>query len=257
MAAVKGSAQYRMRVMPYRPMRRVFNYVLGFLILLAVSLACYLVGYDHGTRGLDLPGMVLAGQQGGQTKTKYDALIKETESLRRQVAKYQLNETVDRKANEDIRNQLLQQTAQIAALERDITVYRGMVASGRGNPQGISVGIFYVTPAETPNRYHYKLAVQKLVASDEAFDGSLVFKLQGTQKTADAERSTSFNLYQLSDQFSAEKIPLSFKYFQNVEGDLILPEGFTPKKVLVQIKSTSKKQPVSIEKELEWQVSEL
>lgn len=253
MAIVKGSAQYNMRVMPYRPMRRMFNYVIGLLMLIAISLSSYLIGYDHGFRQLALPG-------GARDKLREgnDSLAKETETLRQQVANFKLNAALDQKASEDIRRQLMEQAAQIAALERDITVYRGMISSSgkNANPQGISVGVFSVIQTDKPDVYHFKLAVQKLAATDDLFKGYLNFKLSGVQKLQGQEQARSFSLRELSNLHTDEQVPLTFKYFQNIEGNLVLPEGFSPAKVVLLVKSTSKKYPATLEKELEWQVSE-
>lgn len=252
MAVVKGSAQYRMRVMPYRPMQLVFNFFVGLLVVIAVAVSCYLVGYDHGAQQISLPG----GPR-DQLQQKYDSLIQEADHLRRQVANYQLNTEIDQKANEDIRRQLMQQTIQIAALERDITVYRGMMSSGRNsNPQGISIGVFHVTRTAQPDTYHYKLVLQKLAAMDDSFEGNMSIKISGNQLLDGEEKVRSISLHELSDQYPSEQIGLSFKYFQNVEGDLVLPGGFKPNKIELLIKSTARKHPASIENELEWLVSE-
>lgn len=252
MAVVKGSAQYRMRVMPYRPMRLVFNFFLAFLVLLAVAVSCYLVGYDHGAQQLSLPG----GAR-DQLQRKHQELVEEADLLRKEVANFKLNTEIDLKANEDIRRQLMQQTIQIAALERDITVYRGMMSSGRNsNPQGISIGVFHVVRAEQSNAYHYKLVLQKLAAMDDAFEGNIAIKVSGTQSLEGQDQIRRIPLHELSKQYSGEQISLSFKYFQNIEGDLVLPSGFKPDKIELLIKSTSRKHPATIENELEWQVAE-
>lgn len=252
MAVVKGSAQYRMRVMPYRPMRLVFNCVLGLLVLIGVAISCYLVGYDHGAQQLSLPGGVRDQQQ-----QKIEALLKESEELRQQVANLKLNADIDQQTNKDIRRQLIQQTVQIAALERDVAVYRSMMSSGRNaNPQGISIGVFHVTRVEQENTFHYKLVLQKLAAMDDSFQGNLDIKISGVQSMEGEERPRSISLHELSDQLPTEQIPLSFKYFQNIEGDLVFPGGFKPEKIQLLVKSTSKKHPATIENELEWQVSE-
>ena len=47
-------------------------------------------------------------------------------------------------------------------------------------------------------------------------------------------------LYQVSDAVDSEDIKLRFKYFQNVEGELILPEGFTPERIELVARSTGK-----------------
>lgn len=252
MAVVKGSAQYNLRVMPYRPMRRVFNYFIALIMLVAIVVSSYLIGYDHGFRQIVLPGGARDKLLDGNA-----SLAKEADALRQEIANLQLSAAVDRKANEDIRRELMGQTAQIAALERDIAVYRGMISSSsnNANPQGISFGVFNITSTQAPNSYHFKLAVQKLAATDETFKGKMTFTLSGKQIIEGKENSVSFSLHELSIQQLDQQIPLNFKYFQNLEGDLVLPEGFRPGKIVLLVESTSKKHPAIVEKEFEWQVS--
>ena len=251
MAVVKGSVQHSLRVIPYRPMRRVFNYFFSFIVVLIIAGVCYLIGYDHGAhqRGFSI------GQQDQVQQNKLERLTQEADDLRQELASFKLNEALDRKAKEEIHRQLAEQSAQIAALERDITVYRGMMSSGNNqNPQGISIGTFYVSPSNKANNYHYKLVVQKLAASDDVFDGQLSFKLNGISMEGDQELPASFPLHALSKQYTDMQIALNFKYFQNIEGDLMLPQGFTPRTVTLVVRSSSKKYPATIEKELEWNV---
>lgn len=251
MAVVKGSVQHSLRVIPYRPMRRVFNYFLSFVVVLVIAGACYLIGYDHGThqQGFSIE------QQDQAQQSKLERLTEEADDLRHQVASFKLNEALDRKAKEEIHRQLAEQSAQIAALERDITVYRGMMSSGNNqNPQGISIGTFYVSPSSEAGIYHYKLVVQKLAASDDVFDGQLSFHLKGISLVDGQEKPASFPLHALSKQYKSMQIALNFKYFQNIEGDLMLPQGFTPRTVMLVVKSNNKKYPATIEKELEWNV---
>jgi hypothetical protein len=251
MAVVKGSVQHPLRVIPYRPMRRVFNYFLFFIILLIIAGACYLVGYDHGVHQRGFSN----GQQDQVQQDKMERLTQEADGLRHELASFKLNEALDRKAKKEIHRQLAEQSAQIAALERDITVYRGMVSSGNNqNPQGISIGTFYVSPSEGANNYHFKLVVQKLAASDDVFDGQLSFELNGISMEGGEERPARFPLQALSKQYTDMQIALNFKYFQNIEGDLLLPQGFTPRTVMLVVKSSNKKYPATIEKELEWSV---
>jgi hypothetical protein len=234
-------------------MRLVFNYVVGFLVLAGVAVSCYLIGYDHGAQQLSLPGGARDQQQ-----QKILTLTKDAEELRQQVANLKLNADIDQQANKDIRRQLMQQTVQIAALERDIAVYRSMMSSGRNaNPQGISIGVFHVTRADQADAYHYKLVLQKLAAMDDPFQGDLNIKIVGVQTLGGEEKPRSLSLHELSDQVAAEQISLSFKYFQNIEGDLVLPGGFKPEKIQFLVKSTNRKHPATIENELEWQLSEL
>lgn len=240
MSSVKGSAQYRMVVMPYRPMRRVFNYFFGFLLLLIVAAACFFYGYDQGlnqriSSGRGQPALV--------------ELQQITENLRQEVANLQLAAVVDAQAHEDVRRENLDQKSKIAELERDIAVYRGMVSNANNsNPQGISLGAFQVTGSGGVRGYHYKMVVQQLVVDKETFEGQLKVNIVGVRDGKPA----SIPLHKASLQVAGEFVALSFKYFQTIEGDLILPEGFEPQRVDVLVQATNKKKPTRVEHQIAW-----
>ncbi len=240
---VKGSAQYRMVVMPYRPMRRIFNYVLGILLLLLVAGFCFFYGYDQGSR---------APTDVGVEHQQAVILKKEAERLQQELANLKLAAAVDAQAYEDVRRETVEQKVRITELEQDISVYRSMVSkSDTANPQGISMGTFRVTGSGGVRGYKYKFVVRQLVATNKAFKGTLSLKITGTR----AEQPLTIPLHQVSQQASEEAIPLEFKYFQSIEGDLLLPEGFEPERVDVVVKSVGGKQPTHIERQLDWFVA--
>lgn len=240
---VKGSAQYRMVVMPYRPMRRIFNYVVGTLLLLLVAGFCFFYGYDQGAR---------AAPQIGTDNQTVVALEAEAERLRQEVTNLKLAAAVDAQAYEDVRRETVEQKVRITELEQDISVYRSMVSkSDAANPQGISMGTFRVTGSGGVRGFKYKFVVRQLVATNKPFKGTLSLKITGSR----AQQQLSLPLHQVSQQLSDELIPLEFKYFQSVEGDLLLPEGFEPERVDVVVKSVDSKQPTHIERQLDWFVA--
>lgn len=248
MSSVKGSAQYRMVVMPYRPMRRVFNYFFGFLVVLFIVAASFFYGYDQGLN------QHLSSGSTGKGAEKFARLQQEAESLRQEVTNLKLAAIVDQRAHEDVQRQTIEQRSQIAELERDIAVYRGMVAKSDGkNPFGISVGAFQISGAGGVRGYKFKLVVQKLAVNDEVFKGTLKVNIAGTR---DGE-SIVIPLHKVSVQMAEEAIPVSFKYFRSIEGDLLLPEGFRPERVIVSIKSMDSKKPTNVERQLAWSVATL
>ncbi len=241
MANVKGSTQYRMVVMPYRPMRRVFNVALVIILLLIAGFASFFYGYDQGLN--QRLGMGQGSQDARPSR-------EESESLRQEVANLKLASQVDRQAHEDMRRQALEQKTRIADLERDISVYRGMVSkSASNNPQGVTIGSFQISGPGGVRGYKYKLVVQQLAASEDGFTGTLALKILGSR----GEEKIAVPLHQVSNQVSDELIPLDFKYFQSLEGELLLPESFAPERIEVTIKSAGRQStPTHLEQQLDW-----
>lgn len=246
MAAVKGSAQYRMVVMPYRPMRRIFNYFCGFMLLLLVAIIGFFYGYDQGLMQQPVPGLANSRSQ------ELGQLQQEAETLRQEVANLKLAAQVDAQAYEEVRRQTVEQRAKIAELEQDIVVYRGMISkSDTSNPRGISLGVFQISGSGGVRGYRYKFVIQQLVSNEDAFKGNVRIDIVGTR----AKQRMIIPLFKASMQVAEEWIPLDFKYFQSIEGDLLLPEGFEPERVDVVVKSIDKKKPTHVERQLDWSVA--
>ncbi|WP_193911024.1 DUF6776 family protein [Cellvibrio polysaccharolyticus] len=246
--SVKGSTQYRMVVMPYRPMRRVFTYFLLALIFLIATGASFFFGYGHASSGGNLASV------GDVPSEQFLELQEETDALRQEIANLQMASAVDKQGYDDIRREAVEQKARILELEHDITVYRGMLPTANGsNPLGISVGSLTLTGQGGVRGYKYKLLVQQLSANKEAFKGTLKFSILGTKDN----KALEIPLHQVSAQASDERIPLDFKYFQNLEGELLLPEGFSAERVIIVVESSDRKKTTHVERQLDWSVTAL
>lgn len=62
-------------------------------------------------------------------------------------------------------------------------------------------------------------------------------------------------LKDVSNDIEATNIKLGFKYFQNIEGDLVLPDGFEPERIELEARS-SQPSVTKIEKRYGWLVQE-
>lgn len=253
MAKVKGSVQYSMMVVPYRP---------GLLWLkrfLALALVAVLMGaaFWYGNHQARQQG--LTADQAVYLRNEVTRLTGALSDNQQQLTQARMNAEVDRKTSEDLRKQLLVRREQIAQLERDVSVYRMMSARSSRNPLGISFGKYTIKSLRSsdnqslPGQYHLKLVLQKLAEGDDEFSGQLLCNLVGT---LNGEEKT-FSLSQLAQTPAggaplAEKIPVSFKYFENVETDIQLPEGFDPLRLELRVESSATGNPLVVAHELEW-----
>lgn len=257
MAKVKGSRHYRLKVVPHRPVRNALFMFLAVTIIAAALVGTYFYAQARTA------SVLISEEQATALRAELAKANADAQDLRQQVTKYQLNAEVDRQATDEIRRQVISQREQIAALERDVAVYRIMTSSRNNNPHGISFGVFSVTPvvvdgapavdgASKPVQ-RVKLAIQKLAEDDAEFRGELQFKIVG-QRDGKEEKIPLHQLEQVKPDVPAlaEKIPLEFKFFQNIEADISLPEGFVPNRVELSVKSASRRNPLVIEGQLEW-----
>lgn len=243
---VKGSPVYRMKVVPHRPLKTALLTLLFLLLAVLVLVATYYYAQHQTSSEL------LAPDEAKSLRSQLERLNQEVSESKRELAKYQLNAEVDRQAGEEMRKRILELREEKAALQRDIEVYRILTSKKSTNPMGISFGIFSVT-ALPDNKHQFKLVVQKLAENEEDFAGQLRIDVIGQRDG----KETVLSLHTLAvnkagAEVLPESIPLNFKFFQNVETEIVLPDGFVPDRIDLTVKSSARRNPVTVKAELEW-----
>lgn len=245
MTKVKGSPQFYMKVVPHRPLRRLMALCVWLIAtLLAVAITYFYVELRS-----------ISPSEAEVMRNNQQQLTQQLNEARQQLTQAQMNAEVDRKSTEELRQQLLVRREQIAQLERDIAVYKMMSSRVSRNPLGIGFGSFSIKRFDgaDSNSYHIKLVVQKLAEGDTEFAGSLESTLVGKQEGVE-RKIPLFNLATAAEGVEplGEKIPIQFKYFQNIETDLRLPDGFEPMHLELHLVSDSRNSPLVVEQQLEW-----
>ena len=243
---VKGSPVYRMKVVPHRPLKNAFI-TLALLVLIGAALAAtYFYALDQASSER------LSPQEAQELRAQLDKLTQEANESKRELARFQLSAEVDHQAGEDLRKRVMLLRDEKAALQRDVEVYRILTSKKSTNPMGISFGVFSVS-ALADNKQQFKLAVQKLAEGDDDFSGQLQVLVVGHKEGAEVKIPLhELVVSQAGAEPMTENIPLNFKFFQNIETEIVLPEGFTPVRVELAVKSSSRRNPVTVEAELEW-----
>jgi hypothetical protein len=242
MAIVKGSKVYQWSVVKSRPYTRIWQ--AGFLsALVAVAVVAAFV-----------LGQQLAVNSEGKAQRDLTALQAELESvrkaeqqLRRQQENAKLGAEVDRKSLEEVRQEVIDLKATIAGLDEENQFYRNLM-SPNGDARGLSFGPVEIVQTERPRTYRYKVVVQQLATQHELLTGTLSFNVVGHQ----SGEAKVLALKELSSSIDSNTIKLRFKYFQNVEGELVLPEGFEPERIELEARPSGSSSTV-IEKRLVWQ----
>jgi cytoskeletal protein CcmA (bactofilin family) len=135
---------------------------------------------------------------------------------------------VDSRALELLRGEMAAEKERTADLEEGLRFYRSMVVS-EDIASGLSLSKPELVSSEAPGRVAYRIFIQQKERDYEMVEGTLsveVFGLKG-------EAEVSHSLAALSEDFDRQAAALHFRYFQAVEGELVLPEGFEPKGMTV------------------------
>lgn len=244
MTLVKGSKQYAMVVVRQRPWIKWLAALAVTFALLLTAGGGYWLGIEHGrpNRVADVAGDGSAG--------RLAQVEEENLSLRQQVANLKLGSEVDRKASESVRLEVMDLKNQIAALEEDISFYRGLMSPSE-NSKGLAIGSLSLLQAGKPGLIDYKLVVQQLATRHELLNGTLKFNILGRREG----KPMTFALKDVSEEVDSVNIKLRFKYFQAIEGTLQLPANFEPQGIEL-VASTSGKNSVVIKKNFGWLVEE-
>lgn len=245
-AKVKGSPVYRMKVVPHRPLKNALILFLLSALVAAALAVTYFYALNKASRER------LSPQEGQELRAQLEKLTREANDSKRELAKFQLSGEVDRQAGEELRKRVMVLRDEKAALQRDVEVYRILTSKKSTNPMGISFGIFSVSPL-ADNKKQFKLVVQKLAEGNDDFSGQLNVLVVGQKDGAETKISLhELTVSKLDTEPLVENIPLNFKFFQNIDTEIVLPDGFVPARVELAVKSSSRRNPVTVEAQLEW-----
>lgn len=153
----------------------------------------------------------------------------ELDSLRQQVSTLTRSDQISRDANRELQGTLAERDEEIAALRADVAFYERFVGS-TAQRRGLTVHELRVQP-RTDQGWHYTATLTQSLSRDAASVGTMRLSIEGTRDG----RLETLDWTTLRQSDDAAGVAYSFKYFQQVEGDIVLPAGFQPLRVTVRL----------------------
>ena len=153
---------------------------------------------------------------------------------------------IERKAYDELDTTLKVLQAEILELKGELAFYRGIV-SPKDAAHGLHLQDFHVEANGKPNGYQFKVTLTQVLKNDRSSVGLIRIKIVGTQ----GEQPKVLDLSQVTEK-SVKAIKYRFRYFQSLEGQLILPSGFTPQRVTVSVVPKDKRRKEPFEKTFNW-----
>ena len=247
MPPVEATPEYDLAVVPYRP---YYSVIRAFIVIVVAVLLCVLSFYAGHYRGTTIEQSAVVERD--RLRKLYDGSAEIIQQLEQNVANLKLGSQVDRKATEQVRLRVVELKNRIAELERDNTFYRDLMRPD-SDDKGISIGApTLALSTTTENTFDYKMVVKQQTENRLQVTGYLEFQIVGKNEEGNLQR---YFLHQLSSVESAEKIKLNFRYFQRLEGAMVLPSGFTPERIELKVVSFKPKKAL-IEKKFNWVIKE-
>jgi len=196
---------------------------LALALLVLLPLAGFVLG--HWQAGEDYR---LAAAERGELERKWQGAMAELGSLEERLTTVELGSAIDLQALETLRGSLRQEQAESAALREELAFYRGLMAPEQLE-EGLGIRTWEMDPLSLPRRYGYRLVVYQRARNHVRLEGHVEVDVVGLM----AGEESTLPLHELSSDPRGRRLPLRFTYFQNLEGELELPEGFRPLRVEV------------------------
>ena len=169
--------------------------------------------------------------------SRIDALEQQATTLAR-------SDQISRKANQDLQHTLADRDEEIAGLRADIAFYERFVGAA-GQRHGLSVHELKLRQQGETGVWHFVATLTQNLNRDAINSGHLALSLEASV----AGRMQNIAWAALRQQPNAPGVGYAFKYFQQVEGDIVLPKGAVPVRVVVHVQPQS---GVAVEQSFGW-----
>ncbi len=166
------------------------------------------------------------GDASGQSAA---ALTARSEKLSQEVSTLRRSDQISRDANRDLERTLAERDEEIAGLRADIAFYESFVGA-TGQRRGLSVHDLDMQ-LQGGDAWHFVATLTQNLNRGAVNTGRVTLSIEGTRN----DRLEKLSWSGLRKQSNAPGVPYSFKYFQQVEGEVMLPKGFKPLRVGVRL----------------------
>ncbi|PCJ42808.1 MAG: hypothetical protein COA71_04720 [SAR86 cluster bacterium] len=223
MAVVKGSKQIKMVVVPHRPMRGLLLTLGALFVTVILTTGGIYYGYTRGTNE-----NITVRIERDQLSIDVNLLQEQQELLQQNFVNVEQASLVDKQALVEVQDMMVGLREINAQLEEDVLFYR-QIMSPENNETGLAIGQLDLSATEEENRIRYHIELKQLTNNENVISGYANVNIFGMQEG----NEVSFPLRSIASDESQLDIRLQFRYFQNIEGELIIPENFIPETVQI------------------------
>ncbi|MDJ0909201.1 MAG: hypothetical protein QNI99_08395 [Woeseiaceae bacterium] len=222
-------------------------------IVVRVVIAALVVGagylvYEFGRIQAGYNLLDAAEERAGLSETIVE-LENEIQSLNEQIALLETHRDIEQAAYADVEDSLTELQTRIQEQQDAIAFYRGIVSPADGN-SGLRVQDFRLTRGAEEREYTIRLVLIQAMKHNRRVSGEVELIVEGTENG----EQKSYSYADLVPEDADETWAFSFRYFQDFDRQVVLPDGFTPERVNVQVESRTRSID-SIEEDFSWLTS--
>jgi len=170
--------------------------------------------------------------------------------LKQEIAILETNREVDRESYKEVEASLTALQAKIQEQRDAIAFYRGIVSPSDGN-SGLRVQDLKLTRGKEEREFNLRVVLVQAMKHDRKVSGDVGLSVEGSLNGV----QTTYALAQLIPDGSDKVWAFSFRYFQDFDRQLVLPDGFTPERITVEVRSKTRSIS-SIEESFAWVTSQ-
>ena len=230
----------RFVIVPHRPRAR------ALVVALVVAWVVTLYAAFEVTRRFAVPDVDRAMSELTQAREAVAELEARVERLRQRNAVARRSDEVSRAANQSLQETLAQRDEEISALRADVAFYERLVG-GSSQRQGLTVHSLDLSPTGD-GAWRYTLTLTQNLKKGGMSRGGVTLRVDGVQQG----KLTTLAWTDLLQSQAASPQEFAFRYFQQLEGSVMLPDGFTPHRVRVQVSSDGRQS----EQVFPWQATQ-
>jgi hypothetical protein len=219
--------------------------VLAVVIALVCGGGLYWLGYSRAERAF---GFAMAENQ--TLRASLREREGELETLSQQLVNLRTGAEIDRDAEARVRSEVAAERARVARLELEVALFRSLMDSSV-RTSGLALYGFEAESGRREGSYHYRLTFMQRADKYVELRGFATLDVVGLS----GGKERILPLAKLSAEPPRGRHPLRFLYFQVLEGDLELPEGFEPAKVRVRAEARGRKL-YTVDRVVEWRLKE-
>ncbi|WP_283789329.1 DUF6776 family protein [Bermanella sp. WJH001] len=231
MTVVKGSKQDHLVVVSYDPWTRFFKRLFVLILIAALGSAGYLYGRFEAAQ---IQSQAIAERD--QLKEELQMTRDEMSSYSQRVIMLEKGGEVDRRSTEGLRQNLVDLRTQIATLQEEVAFYKGIMAPST-TKQDLRIQKVDIEPTLEQRRYRYKVVVTQVGTNQRFVSGLAAVNITGVLDG----KQVVYGLRDVSEDVQDYGIKYRFRYFQEIVGDLVLPEGFIAESVEVVLQTNGSK----------------
>ncbi|RRN59041.1 hypothetical protein EIM48_03095 [Pseudoxanthomonas sp. SGNA-20] len=214
----------RFRIVPRRGSGRAWKIGLACAWLLSLVVVGLVA-----TR-LAAPGLQQVREGARQARHEAEQLRRQLEELNQRVVTLERSDQISRAANIELQASLAARDEEIAALRTDVAFYERLVGA-TSQRKGLSVHSIEFAPEEG-GTWRYRAVLTQNLNRGAISQGQMRFTVEGVRDG----KLASIGWNELLQRPDAPGQPYSFRYFQELDGSVMLPKDFTPQRVRVLLR---------------------